>query len=1001
MLSALRVSDHPAATWASAAEPWLRAHAANWRARRVVLAPNAAWIAALKAGAVAAGIPILGVSWLTPGRWRTQALRALPGPARQVALREDLHLLLELAAADLPENLLARAYGPDPAPFQELLDQLDEAGWDGEVFPDAAARELAAAAARWRAQTGWLTAAAADRALHATLANQGFPVLGEKLLAVGFGPGDWALRALLEVAAAAYDESEFVLDVVDYEQTIAAAWVGAWEEKLGGPADWLEADGALAPFAPLAAEILAPTRAAGVRKFSLPESAAPVLWLADNLQAEADLAVAQALAFLREAGGRPARIGVVVGSVNSPLAREVAARFAALELPHHDAPGHLPGRAPAQALFEAWLDWQADGRLAGLVAWVRAAGQYGLLSEKKADGIEKFLREAARATLTDDPEVLGAWRADANDNAAAREFLAAWPRLPELSPWENFLEKILEASAKLRWPDEPEVLKERMENWRGALATPWPRAAVLRWVRAVTRVPGRTRAALGREPWAPLQIVDAASAAAQEWTHLVLGGLLHGEWPTDDRDSPLLDEACVRELNRTVLRQGAQGDGHWTAAPGHAPLLSQADQRRLDRAVFARLLGLPSAGLALTARLIDPADGRPARLSEYFWAAAKLALGRLPTEADWEALAEASRARRESLRPLLGENCPEVLRRDLEKISAPGSAETARAYGARRNPQTAFDEFSFCLKSPLAEPLKLSCKKWQEAVARPGAAWFQQVLRAEPRWQPAEDDPARMSLGLWAHEIARPGPANSASSSALESLPLPSLELWRKLADGSAGKIRDEAAAAFAAAKRPLPEAWLDTWARAARVAGQWVAALAENPEWTHALGEISLPPKLRGGLPGTGVELPLSGRMDLALFRQPVVFAPGQLGGAEAWVLDFKTGADKPLTLKKLADGEGLQVALYARALLALGAGAVSLTLLNAEADAEPQLTGADLEDPRLDKLWKLLADFAAARWGEHCDLDNERENSGDYPSATLPVPVEILRQKWELTHS
>jgi hypothetical protein len=993
MLTALRVSDHTTATWAGAAEPWLRAHGAKWRERRVVLAPNAAWLAALKAGAVRAGLPILGVSWLTPGRWRTLALRELPGVAPKLALREDLHLLLELAAAELPENLLARAYGPDAAPFQELLDDLDAAGWDGEVFSDAAARELAAVAARWRARAGWITTAEADRKLGAAVLSKKLPRLGEKLLAVGFGPGDWGMRTLLEVAVATHAESDVVLDVVDYEQTMAAAWVGAWEEKFDAPAEWLEAEGLAAPFAPLGAEILAPVRAAGAKSFSLPESTTPVLWLAENLQAEADLAAAQALAFLREAEGA-ARVGVVVGSLNSPLAREVAARFAALGLPHHDAPGHLPGRGSAQALWEAWLDWQVDGRLAGLVAWLRAAGQRGLVREKNAAEIEKHLQEATRATLTDDPAVLEAWLARTQENAgAAREFLAAWPRLPETGSAEEFLEKILAVSAKLRWPEEPELLRGRMENWRGAVATALPRAAVLRWVRAVTRVPGRTRPAVGREPWAALQIVDAASAAAQEWTHLVLGGLVHGEWPAEDRDSPLLDEERVRELNREVVRQGAQGEGHWTVAPGRAPILSQAERRRLERAGFARLLGLPTQGLALTARLTDPADGRPARLSEYFWAAAKCVMGKLPGEEDWSALAAASRARRELVRAAWGKLGAE--------ISAPGPTETARAFAARRDPCTAFDEFSFCLKSSPAERLKLSCKKWQEAVARPGASWFQHLLRAAPRWEPAEDDPARMSLGLWAHEIARSGPANFAAGGAVESLPLPSLEMWRELAAGSAEKIRAEAAAAFAAAKRPLPEAWLDTWARAARVAGQWIATLAEQAAWPQALGEIELPKNLRGALPGMGGELVFSGRMDLALFRQPVDYATGKLAGAEAWVVDFKTGGDKPLSLKKLAEGEGLQVALYACALRAMGAGGVTLTVLTAEGEAEPQLTSAQLEDARLGGLWKLLGELAEGRWGENCDLDNERENSGDYPTATLPVPVEILRKKWEITHS
>src|ERR1700690_4183177 len=113
MLTRLRVADHPAAIWGQAAGPWLRAHGTRWQEKRVVLAPNAAWIAALKERAVAEKIPVLGIDWLTPGHLRTRLLRALPGPALRVALREDLHLLLEVAAASLPDNPLARAFGPD------------------------------------------------------------------------------------------------------------------------------------------------------------------------------------------------------------------------------------------------------------------------------------------------------------------------------------------------------------------------------------------------------------------------------------------------------------------------------------------------------------------------------------------------------------------------------------------------------------------------------------------------------------------------------------------------------------------------------------------------------------------------------------------------------------------------------------------------------------------------------------------------------------------------
>ncbi len=992
MLVRLCISDHPAAVWDQVAEPWLREHGARWQEKRAVLAPNAEWIAALKARAVEKKIPILGIDWVTPGHLRQRMLHSLKSAGR-VALREDLHLLLEIAAAGLPDNPLARAFGPDPAPLQELLDTLESAGWSATALPNTAARELAQAVAELRQKTGGSTSAAADQQLSITARAGSLPILGSQLLAVGFGPGDWAMRSLLEAAVAAYAECELILDVVDYAQTSAAAWVGGWEEKLGDAAEWLEAETA-APFAPYSVEILTPVPVKIPERKNISPAFEPVtpnLWLAENLQAEADLVVAQALAFLEEAETKPARVGIVVGAVNSPLAREVAARLSALGLPHHDAPGHLPGRGRAQIRFEAWLDWQEDGRLASLVAWARAAAYSELWSES-SERIEKSLQAAAGVTLADDLEVLAAWLTNQRgETDAARQFLANWPRLPAVATLKEFFQKICDAAKKMGWPESPELLEERVKDWAEASNSSVPRAAVLHWARAVTRVPGRTRNALGREPWARLQITDAASAAAQTWSHLILAGLQHGEWPADDRDSPLLDEATIGGLNQRVLRQGSQGEGHWTVAPQHSLILSAADRRRLARAAFARLLALPTEGVALTARQIDPADGRPARLSEYFWAVAKIRLGRLPTAQDWESLAATSQVQRDIF---LG-----AKPKENGAQANPTAEATGRAFAARRKASVSFDEYSFCLKSPPAEPLSLSCVYWENAVKQPGASWFAHVLRLTPRWEVATDDFTRRSLGIWSHAWAQPGPRITAKSEARESIPLPSRELWQKIAQDRAAEIRAQVTVAFAAAKKPLPEAWLDTWANAGRLVEHWIEALAELPDWSQGLAEVTLPPGLSITLPGMEAAIPVSGRLDLALFPRAVRLARGGL--VEAWLIDFKSGAAEPLTKKKLAQGQGLQLALYAQALLALGAPRVSLTLLNREAEAEPQLTNEDLATPELAKIWNWLADFAVTgRWGEFCDLTDDYREAGDYPSATLPVPAEILRQKWALTH-
>jgi hypothetical protein len=139
---------------------------------------------------------------------------------------------------------------------------------------------------------------------------------------------------------------------------------------------------------------------------------------------------------------------------------------------------------------------------------------------------------------------------------------------------------------------------------------------------------------------------------------------------------------------------------------------------------------------------------------------------------------------------------------------------------------------------------------------------------------------------------------------------------------------------------------------------------------------------------------------MDLDLLSQARSFAPGGLTVTAAWLVDFKTGGDEPLRLNPLAKGKGLQLALYALALRALGAEPVALTLLTRDGAAEAQLTGEDLEKPELEELWKRVAEMAVTGcWGDRLDLGGEQARPAARPLAILPIPGEILRKKWALT--
>ncbi|PTY01600.1 hypothetical protein DB346_12730 [Verrucomicrobia bacterium LW23] len=120
--------------------------------------------------------------------------------------------------------------------------------------------------------------------------------------------------------------------------------------------------------------------------------------------------------------------------------------------------------------------------------------------------------------------------------------------------------------------------------------------------------------------------------------------------------------------------------------------------------------------------------------------------------------------------------------------------------------------------------------------------------------------------------------------------------------------------------------------------------------------------------------------------------------------ILDYKTGrSTRNLTMASLAKGTGLQVALYALALRQLGAPQVdfayaypSSTLGEA---APPPLSVRDLAEigPLLDSLARMQN---SGVFGWHGQLRTEFGPRLPYPLATLPVPEDLLEERWLASH-
>jgi len=101
----------------------------------------------------------------------------------------------------------------------------------------------------------------------------------------------------------------------------------------------------------------------------------------------------------------------------------------------------------------------------------------------------------------------------------------------------------------------------------------------------------------------------------------------------------------------------------------------------------------------------------------------------------------------------------------------------------------------------------------------------------------------------------------------------------------------------------------------------------------------------------------------------------------------------------RQLIEGRGVQLALYALAVNALGAQKVRLTLLSPAEELEPQF---DLNAVLAQKnfwieLHRMQSTGVFGMLGPvHADFGFVPQ----YPLATLPIDVDLLQEKWVLTH-
>ena len=131
-----------------------------------------------------------------------------------------------------------------------------------------------------------------------------------------------------------------------------------------------------------------------------------------------------------------------------------------------------------------------------------------------------------------------------------------------------------------------------------------------------------------------------------------------------------------------------------------------------------------------------------------------------------------------------------------------------------------------------------------------------------------------------------------------------------------------------------------------------------------------------------------------------PEEFEPaGPFAHCRAWVIDFKTGSDSSLTDRRLQKGQGLQIALYGLGLRALGAEAVTLSVLTPGAELKRQL--ADEKVLAMQEPFRTIdAIHRTGVFGQSPAEDREHGFAPDYPMTTRAVAHDVLQAKWAIEH-
>ncbi len=991
-----RVSLHVGSSfpiaWENVLLPWFKTVAlASLESNETVgvATPFPSGAAFLRSKLLGHEIALLGVKFITPPRLRELLLAE---DASSLPLREHLRLLLAIAAEsvtsrtseDVDLAAIAKSISRSPDNLLRVFDQVSAAGWDFQSTGAPAIREIAQVFQDLVRQCQFQLVHEADR--DALAAAMSAPPRFSHLLLIGFTAKHWPLWPLLQASVSSASHATVVLEY-PREQTRAAdeSWIGMWEEHFDSAAPIADRTERNRPFVHL--------NQPAVTKIDSDSQKEPQFLVGLNATEQAQAICAVALKFLVEKSCT--RLGILFPRAGA-LARLVSEFLTRSGIPHHDAIGHLTPGEFEEPAWNAWLHVQENHQLEPVLRFLEANSDS--MDGLSIQEVRENLRWVYRQILIDDINVLREFCARQTEKeklVRIAKLLRSIAFLPSKATLAQFLAETKPILSKLKWQNRWTEIERFAQRWNAGSSVEFSRAIYLRWLKEILDSFTIARAAQADHVYSRVHLLSYGEADGHEWSHLILAGLNQGEWPQSQRESGFLSDEEIVDLNTRATRRGKQGEGHSVLAKGKTFLLSAQDERQIALRQFSGALESAEHGLAITASLLQ--ESAPERVwnpSELFSQAYFVAHNAPLSQETMSILREKTSAWLKDQE--LFDQAP-ATDADID--------QTRIAYEARRTADVPFGEYEFALREPIGREITLATTEWQRVVKTPALIWLEKYLGVEN--QEPDLNQWNAATGTWVHDwLAR----IAASEEKNRFVDFPTGTEMCERIEGAAHRFRKTIVDLCASSGRTVPDWWGSGWSNALALADFLASKLVELEGSPRMAAEWRLESPQLLSLNG-GKKLRVRGRIDLILAQaQP---NDSRLTGVDVWIVDYKTGSQKPLTppgktpdaraanlRKKLVRGDAIQLGLYGLAARELGAAEIHLSILSLRTELDrPQLdmTALAADSEFWTELYRMQE---TGIFGLRGLIRNEFGFNPDYPLATLPIDKEFLDEKWVLTH-